>query len=59
MKGAEERELVLGRLLGISALALSGRLRSDAANAEGALKVNFLVPISPENSLIQGALLTA
>lgn len=39
MKGADERELVLGRLLGVSSLALSGRLGSDPESAEGALKV--------------------
>lgn len=39
MKGADERELVLGRLLGVSSLALSGRLGSDPESAEGVLKV--------------------
>lgn len=39
MKGADERELVLGRLLGVSALAMSGRLGSEPESAEGALKV--------------------
>eukprot|EP00903_Cladosiphon_okamuranus_P021832 g20075.t1 len=38
MKGADERELALGRLLGVSALAMSGRLRSEPESAEGALK---------------------
>ncbi|CAM9374006.1 unnamed protein product, partial [Laminaria digitata] len=38
MKGADERELVLGRLLGVSSLALSDRLGSDQESAEGALK---------------------
>lgn len=39
MKGAEERELMLGRLIGASALALSGRLSLDPESAAGALKV--------------------
>ncbi|CAN0100592.1 unnamed protein product [Ectocarpus fasciculatus] len=39
MKGADERELALGRLLGVSALAMSGRLGSEPESAEGALKV--------------------
>lgn len=39
MKGADERDLVLGRLLGVSALARSGRLGSEPEVAEGALKV--------------------
>lgn len=39
MKGADERELALGRLLGVSALAMSGRLASEPESAEGALKV--------------------
>lgn len=39
MKGADERELALGRLLGVSALAMSGRLGSDPESAEEALKV--------------------
>ncbi|CAM9169353.1 unnamed protein product [Ectocarpus sp. 12 AP-2014] len=38
MKGADERELALGRLLGVSALAMSGRLGSEPESAEGALK---------------------
>lgn len=42
MKGAEERELVLGRLLGVSALALSDRLGPEQETAEGALKVTYL-----------------
>lgn len=39
MKGAEERELMLGRLIGVSALALSDRLGSDAESAAATLKV--------------------
>lgn len=39
MKSAEERELMLGRLIGVSALALSGRLGKDKDSAAGALKV--------------------
>ena len=39
MKGADEREMILERLLGVSSLALSGRLGSDQESAEGALKV--------------------
>ncbi|CAM9621337.1 unnamed protein product [Scytosiphon promiscuus] len=38
MKGADERELALGRLLGVSALAMSGRLGSAPESAEVALK---------------------
>lgn len=41
MKGADEREPVIGRLLGLSALALSGRLASEVASAEEALKVGW------------------
>lgn len=43
MKGADERELVLGRLVGVSSLALSDRLGSDQESAEGALKVGLVV----------------
>ncbi|CAM9220010.1 unnamed protein product, partial [Sphacelaria rigidula] len=45
MKSAEERELMLGRLIGVSALALSGRLGKDKDSAAGALKaVSELYP---------------
>lgn len=39
MKGAEERDLILGRLLGIAAVALSGRLKTDVQGAVDALQV--------------------
>lgn len=66
MKGADDRELVLGRLLGVSALAMSGRLGSEPESAEGALKVRRkthvmlhsvlrVVPLRQESLLIRPA----
>lgn len=39
LKGMEERESAFGRILGLAALARSGRLESESACSESALQV--------------------
>lgn len=56
MKGADERELALGRLLGVSALAMSGRLGSDRESAEGALKVIFEALFACRTTRLEGTI---
>lgn len=55
MKGADERELALGRLLGVSALAMSGRLGSEPESAEEALKVGGRTGVGGRESREGGA----